>query len=120
MGYHDIPIFLCGVDGTRRIGLVLIPEKQEKQTLADLKYEYCWAIDNNDPHAFVDVFTEDGVLTARKYADSDPYLTKRHNELQFLAHKCIETHDRQFGQHRHTRQVARWAASRAGHSPAEF
>lgn len=73
----------------------------EKQAIADVKYEYCWAIDNNDPDAFIDVFTEDGVLTARKYADSDPYLrAEGHDELRSLVHKRIETHDRQLGQHR--------------------
>jgi ketosteroid isomerase-like protein len=69
--------------------------------ILDLKYRYCWAIDENDVSTFVSLFTEDAILTASHIGESEPYMRcEGREELRALVHQRQEELDRSLGQHR--------------------
>lgn len=78
-----------------------VQEIVDYRAIMELKYRYCWAVDANDVDAFATLFTEDGVLSARRFSEPEPYLRREgRDELRELVRERQETLNRTLGQHR--------------------
>jgi len=74
---------------------------QDYRRILELKYRYCRTLDTEDVEGYASVFTEDGVLTARTFAESEPNLRKEgREELRDLIRERRETLDYTLAQHR--------------------
>ncbi|MEF8814567.1 MAG: nuclear transport factor 2 family protein [Halovenus sp.] len=74
---------------------------RDYRQLLELKYRYCWALDADDADGYASVFTEDGVLTARRFSESEPNVRREGREdLRDLIRERRETLDYTAAQHR--------------------
>lgn len=78
-----------------------VSELRAYRDILDLKYRYCWAIDRDEVEALVSTFTEDGVLSVKRFEEPEPYLRREgREELRELVRRRQDDLDRTLLQHR--------------------
>jgi ketosteroid isomerase-like protein len=76
-------------------------DESDEQAIRNLKYQYCWAMDNNDVQELRTLFTADASMSAQKFSADEPHLdVTGFDELEEMMRERREEWDRTFSQHR--------------------